>query len=51
MRLQMDIDKLAGTAAFREQIASGMSEVAIRKTWEPGLSNYKQMRKKHLLYP
>jgi uncharacterized protein YbbC (DUF1343 family) len=45
-----DIDKLAGTAAFKQQIISGMSEEDIRKSWEPGLSNYKQMRKKYLLY-
>lgn len=29
---------LRGTFAFKEQIASGMSEADIRKTWEPGLS-------------
>ena len=46
-----DIDKLAGTIAFKEQIASGMSEADIRKTWEPGISKYKQMREKYLLYP
>lgn len=45
------IDHLAGTTAFKEQIASGVSEADIRKSWEPGLSNYKQMRKKYLLYP
>ena len=46
-----DINKLAGVAAFKEQIASGMSEADIRKSWEPGLSAYKEMRKKYLLYP
>jgi len=46
-----DINKLAGTAAFRQQIISGMSEEDIRKSWEPGLSHYKLMRKKYLLYP
>jgi uncharacterized protein YbbC (DUF1343 family) len=46
-----DINKLAGTTAFKEQIAAGMSEAAIRKTWEPGLTNYKKLRKKYLLYP
>jgi uncharacterized protein YbbC (DUF1343 family) len=46
-----DINKLAGTTVFKEQIAAGMSEAAIRKTWEPGLSNYKLLRKKYLLYP
>lgn len=46
-----DINKLAGVAAFKEQIMSGKSEAEIRKTWEPGLSQYKEMRKKYLLYP
>jgi uncharacterized protein YbbC (DUF1343 family) len=46
-----DINKLAGTTAFRQQIVSGASEDEIRKSWEPGLGNYKQMRKKYLLYP
>ncbi|HRH40381.1 MAG TPA: DUF1343 domain-containing protein [Pyrinomonadaceae bacterium] len=45
-----NIDYLAGTKEFKEQIISGKSEVEIRKTWEPGLSNYKKMRKKYLLY-
>ena len=45
------IDRLAGVAVFKEQIAEGMSEADIRKSWEPGLGNYKQMRKKYLLYP
>ena len=46
-----NIDKLSGTTQFREQIKSGVSEEEIRKSWEPGLSNYKKMRKKYLLYP
>ncbi|MFV0604249.1 MAG: exo-beta-N-acetylmuramidase NamZ domain-containing protein [Niabella sp.] len=46
-----DINKLAGVYEFKKQIEAGMSEAAIRKTWEPGLSAYKQMRKKYLLYP
>jgi uncharacterized protein YbbC (DUF1343 family) len=40
-----------GTDLFRKQIIEGRSEEEIRKTWEPGLSNYKEMRKKYLLYP
>jgi uncharacterized protein YbbC (DUF1343 family) len=40
-----DINKLAGVAAFKEQIEAGTSEEEIRKTWEPGLSQYKEMRK------
>jgi uncharacterized protein YbbC (DUF1343 family) len=46
-----DINKLAGVAAFKEQIEAGSSEEEIRKTWEPGLNQYKEMRKKYLLYP
>lgn len=45
-----DIDKLAGTKEFKEQIIAGKSEAEIRKTWEPGLSNYKKIREKYLLY-
>lgn len=44
------IENLIGNDQFRNQIAKGMSEEEIRKTWEPGLSRYKQMRKKYLLY-
>jgi uncharacterized protein YbbC (DUF1343 family) len=45
-----DIDKLAGTREFKEQIIAGKTEEEIRKSWEPGLTNYKKMRKKYLLY-
>lgn len=45
-----NIDYLAGTKEFKEQIIAGKSEEEIRKSWEPGLSNYKKMRKKYLLY-
>ncbi|MBO9152112.1 exo-beta-N-acetylmuramidase NamZ domain-containing protein [Chitinophaga sp. GCM10012297] len=46
-----DINKLAGVKAFKQQIIAGASEEEIRKSWEPGLSRYKQMRKKYVLYP
>jgi uncharacterized protein YbbC (DUF1343 family) len=45
-----DIDKLAGTRDFKEQIIAGKTEEEIRKSWEPGLTAYKAMRKKYLLY-
>jgi uncharacterized protein YbbC (DUF1343 family) len=45
------IDKLAGVNIFKYQIMAGVSEAAIRKSWEPGLNAYKIMRKKYLLYP
>ncbi|GJM33675.1 MAG: hypothetical protein DHS20C18_26760 [Saprospiraceae bacterium] len=45
------IEKLIGSGLFRQQIIDGKSEEEIRASWEPGLSEYKQMRKKYLLYP
>lgn len=46
-----NIDYLAGTQAFKQQIIDGKSEEEIRQSWEPQLSAYKTMRKKYLLYP
>jgi len=45
------IEKLIGSGLFRQQIIDGKTEKEIRASWEPGLSDYKQMRKKYLLYP
>ena len=45
-----NIDFLVGVSEFKEQIKKGMTEEQIRKTWEPGLTKYKNMRKKYLLY-
>ena len=45
------IEKLIGSGLFRQQIIDGKSEKEIRASWEPGLSKYKVMRKKYLLYP
>ncbi|HJS55168.1 MAG TPA: DUF1343 domain-containing protein, partial [Chitinophagaceae bacterium] len=45
------IEKLIGSGLFRQQIIDGKSEKEIRVTWEPGLTNYKKMREKYLLYP
>jgi len=44
-------DKLAGTDTLRKQLLAGVSEADIRKSWAPGLSQFRQMRKKYLLYP
>lgn len=44
------IEKLIGSGQFRQQIIDGASEATIRASWEPGLSQYKEMRKKYLLY-
>jgi uncharacterized protein YbbC (DUF1343 family) len=46
-----NFDKLAGTTQLKEQIMAGVPESEIRKSWEPGLNQYKQMRKRYLLYP
>lgn len=40
----------SGTTALKQQVIDGVSEEEIRKSWEPGLSEYKEMRKKYLLY-
>lgn len=45
------IEVLIGNDQFRQQVANGMSEEAIRETWEPGLRAYKNMRAQYLLYP
>jgi uncharacterized protein YbbC (DUF1343 family) len=44
-------DKLAGVYSLKQQIIAGKSEQEIRASWEPGLSQYKTIRKKYLLYP
>ncbi|RYU77706.1 exo-beta-N-acetylmuramidase NamZ family protein [Hymenobacter persicinus] len=44
-------EELSGTPTLRQQIIAGKSEADIRKSWEPGLSQFKQLRKKYLLYP
>ena len=42
--------KLAGTKQLQQQIEAGTSEKEIRKTWEKGLNNFKDIRKKYLIY-
>jgi hypothetical protein len=43
-------NKLAGNASLMQQLKDGVSEAEIRKTWEPGLTAFKIIRKKYLLY-
>jgi uncharacterized protein YbbC (DUF1343 family) len=43
-------DRLAGTDVLRKQIIAGVSEDDIRKTWQPGLKQFAEMRKQYLLY-
>lgn len=45
------INRLYGNDQLPNQLKLGLTEEAIRKTWEPGLSQYKEMRKKYLIYP
>jgi len=45
------MDKLAGTDRLRKQIVAGISEKAIRKSWQKELDRFKAIRKKYLLYP
>ena len=42
--------RLSGTDILMQQIKDGKSEEEIRKSWEPGLSKFKAVRKKYLLY-
>ena len=43
-------DVLAGTASLRTQITNGYTLDQIENSWLPGLTEYKRMRKKYLLY-
>lgn len=45
------IETLIGNDEFKKQVIAGISEEEIRKSWEPGLSDYKEMRQSYLLYP
>jgi uncharacterized protein YbbC (DUF1343 family) len=44
------VEQVVGVGTFRQQIIDGKSEAEIRASWEPGLSDYKKMRVKYLLY-
>lgn len=43
-------DLRIGTDQLRKQIIAGVPEAEIRKSWEPGLTKFKAIRKKYLLY-
>ena len=43
-------EKLAGNADLRHQIEKGMSEEAIRATWQPALEKFMRIREKYLIY-
>jgi len=42
--------KLAGNEILMEQIKAGKTEKEIRQSWEPGLTKFKVIRNKYLLY-
>lgn len=44
-------EKLEGSGLLRQQLKDMVSEEDIRKSWQPALDNFKQIRKKYLLYP
>jgi len=43
-------DRLAGGDILRKQIIEGLKEEQIRESWEPALSQYKEIRQKYLIY-
>jgi len=43
-------EKLSGNDQLRQQIMAGKSEAEIRKSWEPALNTFRNIRKKYLLY-
>jgi len=43
--------RLAGSHTLENQIKQKMTEEQIRATWQPGLEQFKKIRKKYLLYP
>ena len=45
-----NIDFLAGSSDFQKQVKAEKTTKEIQASWEPGLSKYKSMRKKYLLY-
>jgi len=47
---QSFFNKLAGNNDLWQQLRDGVPEEAIRKSWAPQLSEFKQIRKKYLLY-
>jgi uncharacterized protein YbbC (DUF1343 family) len=44
-------DHLAGSAQLRQQLIAGMTESEIYDSWKTRLNEFKQIRKKYLLYP
>jgi uncharacterized protein YbbC (DUF1343 family) len=43
--------RIAGNKRLQKQMALGMNEQQIRKTWEKDLNKFREIRKKYLIYP
>jgi hypothetical protein len=43
-------DKLAGNSTLRNQIIQGIPESEIKKSWQPGIEKFKEIRRKYLIY-
>jgi len=43
-------DKLAGNHTLKQQIIDGWTEEMIRESWKSDLSNFRELRRKYLLY-
>jgi uncharacterized protein YbbC (DUF1343 family) len=43
--------RIAGNKRLQKQLALGMNEQQIRKTWEKDLNKFREIRKKYLIYP
>jgi len=43
-------NKLAGNDVLMQQVKAGKAEAVIRASWEPGLTAFKKIREKYLLY-
>ena len=46
-----NVDFRTGDSRLKQQVIDDVPDEEIRKSWEPALGNYKEMRKKYLLYP
>ena len=46
----LNFDKLAGTDKLRKQIIAGLTSKDIKKSWQEGLTNFKDIREKYLIY-
>ena len=46
----LNFDKLAGTDKLRKQITAGLTSKDIKKSWQEGLTDFKDIREKYLIY-